>query len=62
MHVEQGLKEDKTLQYERLKREYQKAKLGYVTLLEDYAKFARELDSAFGESIASDYFERPDEL
>jgi hypothetical protein len=62
IRVEQGLDEGKKLQYERLKREYQKAKLGYVTLLEDYAKFARDLNSAFGESIASDYFERPDEL
>lgn len=62
MHVEQGLKEDKTVQYERLRRKYQKAKLGYITLLEDYAKFARDLNSAFGESIATDYFERPDDL
>jgi len=59
---EQGLEQDRRLQYERLKREYHKVRLGYLAFLEDYARFSRDLNSAFGETMARDWFERPEEL
>jgi hypothetical protein len=61
-HLEQGLDEDKKLRYQRLRREYSKVLHGYVTFLEDCARFARDLNSAFGENLAGEYFQRPDEL
>lgn len=62
MRLRQGLEEEKKAQYEHLRQEYQKVKLGYVMFLEQYADFARDLNTAFGENIARDYFERPGEL
>jgi len=60
--AEQGLDEDKKLPYERLKRKYQEVKFGYVVFLEDYAKLVRDVNAAFGESMASDCYDRPGEL
>jgi alpha-ketoglutarate-dependent taurine dioxygenase len=62
MRVGQGLSEDKRQQYEYLKREYQTVRLRYFAFLEDYAGFARDLNRAFGESVAWDCSDRPDEL
>jgi hypothetical protein len=62
MRCEQGLEQDKRLQYERLKREYHKVRLGYLAFLEDYTRLSRDLNSTFGKHMARAWFEKPDEL
>jgi hypothetical protein len=61
-HVEQGLEEGKKLRYERLRREYNKTLRGYAAFLEDWAKLVRDMNVAFGETLAGEYFARPEEL
>jgi len=53
---------DERSKRERLRREYQKVKLGYVMFLEEYVSFIRDLNNAFGENLARDYFEKPEEF
>jgi len=60
--LDQGVDDTKRAQCENLTREYQKVKLGYVMFREQYAEFARDLNKAFGEPIAREYYEKPDEL
>jgi hypothetical protein len=60
--LDKGIDAGKRAQCDHLIREYQKVKLGYVMFREQYAEFARDINKAFGEPIAREYYEKPDEL
>jgi len=60
--LDRGIDDEKRTQCDRLMRDYQKVKLGYVMFREQYAEFARDINKAFAEPIAREYYEKPDEL
>ncbi len=62
LSLDRGIDAQKKPQCDHVMREYQKVKLGYVMFREQYAEFARDINKAFGEPIAREYYDKPDEL